>query len=155
YLVTFQGYELYSTYARSIGREKQLYARLVEAVEHSDWPAIAVSDDYLQRVVEDISVPAERLRAIPPGVPAAKRMELSQERQLLTTKLKQYRPDLPLISYLGRRDTEKGIDLLLNAASILRRRGRQFQLAICGPSQWGDHYSRMCQKIAEELRCAV
>jgi len=60
-----------------------------------------------------------------------------------------------LITYLGRRDTEKGIDLLLYALSILRRRGYELQAVICGPTLWGDHYGRVCQQIAEELRCPV
>ena len=70
YLVTFQGYELYIHYARTNGCKQNLYTRLVEAVDQSDWPAIAVSDDYVDRVAEDIGVPKDRLRGIPPGVPA-------------------------------------------------------------------------------------
>ena len=155
YLVTFQGYELYSTYARMLGRERDLYDQLVTTVEHSDWPAIAVSADYLDRVVEDIGVPASSLRAIPPGVPPAKRMELAQAEALVKSRFFEYQPGVPTIAYLGRQDTEKGIDLLLYAATILRRRGYQFQLAICGPSLWGEQYHRMCIKIAEELRCPV
>lgn len=155
YLVTFQGYELYSTYARSIGRERDLYERIVETVEHSDWPAIAVSQDYLHRVMEDIGVPEQSLVAIPPGVPGATRMEQAKAHTLIASRFGDFNPDIPLVAYLGRRDTEKGIDLLLYAATILRSRGYKFQLAICGPSLWGDHYSRMCQKIAEELRLPV
>ncbi len=152
YLVTFQGYELYSTYARSIDREQDLYKRLVQTVYESDWPAIAVSQDYAERVTEEVGVPADKLVAIPPGVPAATKMEVSKARGLIRSRFGPYRPDLPLITYLGRRDTEKGIDLLLYAVSILRHRGLQFQLAICGPTLWGNHYSLVCEQIAEELR---
>lgn len=152
YLVTFQGYELYSTYARTMGRERQLYDRLVDTVEQSDWPAIAVSEDYLQRVVEDVGVPDHMLRAIPPGVPPAQRMDSTRAVELVKSKFHDFRVGVPLIAYLGRQDTEKGIDLLLYAVAFLRRQGYDFQVAICGPSLWGDHYSRMCQKIAEELR---
>jgi glycosyltransferase involved in cell wall biosynthesis len=155
YLVTFQGYELYSTYARTIGREQDLYDRLVETVRESDWPAIAVSEDYKHRVMEELGVPENLLCAIPPGVPSAQRMEPARAAELVKSRFAEYRSGVPLIAYLGRRDTEKGIDLLLYAAAILRQRGYDFQLAICGPSLWGDHYSRMCQKIAEELRCPV
>jgi glycosyltransferase involved in cell wall biosynthesis len=31
----------------------------------------------------------------------------------------------------------------------------RFQLAICGPTLWGDHYGRVCRQIAEEVRCPV
>jgi len=154
-LITFQGYELYSTYARELDVEREFYRRLAEAVERSDFPAIAVSEDYRHRVHEELAIPLDRMVAIPPGVPSAKPMDRAQARELLTEKFHGYRDDLPLVAYLGRRDTEKGLDLLLYAATILRQRGRQFQLAICGPSLWGDHYGKVCQKIAEELRCPV
>ena len=155
YLVTFQGYELYSTYARSINLEKQLYARLVETVEQSDWPAIAVSEDYALRVMEEVGVPRHRLCAIPPGVPPATKMDPARARELVKQGFGEFREGTPLITYLGRRDTEKGIDLLLYAARMLMQRGHKFQLAICGPTLWGDHYGRTCQQIAEELRCPV
>jgi glycosyltransferase involved in cell wall biosynthesis len=154
-LVTFQGYELYSTYARTLGMEDRLYQRLRDVVERSDFPAIAVSDDYRHRVHEEIGVPLDRLVAIPPGVPGAQRMDEAVAREVLRTKFKEYVPDVPLIAFLGRRDTEKGIDLLLYAAKILAQRGERFQLAICGPTLWGDHYGEACRKIAEELRINV
>lgn len=154
-LVTFQGYELYSTYARSLGLEDRLYRQLAECVERSDYPAIAVSEDYRHRVHEEVGVPLERLVAIPPGVPAARRMDLNTARDVLRTRFHAYEPDVPLIAFLGRRDTEKGIDLLLYAARMLQDRGARFQLAICGPTLWGDQYGGVCRKIAEELRINV
>ncbi len=154
-LVTFQGYELYSTYARALGLEEQLYRRLREIVDRSDFPAIAVSEDYRHRGHEELGVPLEKMAAIPPGVPGANRMDGVVARETLRRKFLEYSPDLPLIAYLGRRDTEKGIDLLLYAAKILAQRGMKFQLAICGPTLWGDHYGSVCQKIAEELRIPV
>lgn len=155
YLVTFQGYELYSTYARAIDLEAALYARLVETVEHSDWPAIAVSQDYLHRVVDEVGVAESKLVAIPPGVPPAQIMTHPVAQSIVGKRFPEYDSSLPLVSYLGRRDTEKGIDLLLYAAALLRRRGVKFQVAVCGPTLWGDHYSRVCRQIAEELRCPV
>lgn len=155
YLLTFQGYELYSTYARAIGREKELYALLRKCVEHSNWPAIAVSGDYLQRVKEDIGVDESKMVAIPPGVPPANRMDRAKAAAVVRSKFEEFQPDLPTITFLGRRDTEKGIDLLLYAAAMLRRRGYRFQLICAGPTLWGNHYGKICMQIAEELRCPV
>jgi glycosyltransferase involved in cell wall biosynthesis len=135
-----------------IGRERELFDRLVETVRQSDWPAIAVSEDYLRRVVEDIGVPASSLRAIPPGVPGAQPIEHARAQEIVRARFPDYKPGIPVIAYLGRQDTEKGIDLLLYALCILRQRGYKFQAAICGPSLWGENYHRMCKKIAEELR---
>ncbi|MHC4218387.1 MAG: glycosyltransferase family 4 protein [Planctomycetota bacterium] len=155
YLVTFQGYELYVNYARAIDREQQLLDCLVTTVEESDWPAIAVSADYLKRVVDDIGIPEASLRAIPPGIPAEFSFDRAAAPDLIARKWAKFRPDVPLVTFLGRRDTEKGIDLLLYAATLLRARDREFQLVICGPTLFGDHYSRVCRQLAVDLRCPV
>jgi glycosyltransferase involved in cell wall biosynthesis len=155
YLVTFQGYELYVNYARAIDRERQLFDRLVTMVERSDWPAIAVSEDYLKRVVEDIGIPESSLRAIPPGIPLDFPCDRAAAPDLIAAKFADFRRDVPLVTFLGRRDTEKGIDLLLYAATLLRSRGLAFQLAVCGPTLFGDHYSRVCRQLAVDLRCPV
>jgi glycosyltransferase involved in cell wall biosynthesis len=152
YLVTFQGYELYSTYARTINRECELYDLLIKCVKESNWPAIAVSEDYAVRVAEEVGVARESLVAIPPGVPSATRMDQTRAHELIKSNFSPFKPGVPLITYVGRRDTEKGIDLLLYAARLLKERGYQFQLAICGPTLWGDHYGRVCEQITEELR---
>lgn len=155
YLVTFQGYELYVNYAKTIHCEQELYGRLVEAVRGSDWPAIAVSEDYLERVVEDLGVPRASLAAIPPGIPSDFGYDGARAPGRIAETFAEYRPGVPLVTYLGRRDTEKGIDLLLYAAAILRQRGLDFQIAVCGPTLFGDQYGRVCRQLAVDLRCPV
>lgn len=154
YLVTFQGYELYANYARAIGCEEQLYDRMRTAVEQSDFPAIAVSEDYLQRVVEDIGVPESSMVAIPPGVPT-EILELERPPLDIVRETISIDPDLPLVTFLGRRDTEKGIDLLLYAASILRARGLEFQVAVVGPTLFGKFNDEFCKQLSRDLRCPV
>ena len=155
YLVTFQGYELYVSYARARGLDQRLFARFREIVERSDWPAIAVSEDYVQRVHQDIRIPLSQLRAIPPGIPPTEPMDRSAAIDEVAGKFADYRRGVPLVTYLGRRDTEKGIDLLLYAASILRARGVDLQVAIVGPTLFGTRYSEVCHQLAEDLRCPV
>lgn len=157
YLVTFQGYELYVNYARRAKLEQELYGRLRETTERSDFTAIAVSDDYRQRVIDDIGVPGDMLAAIPPGVPVLKPMDRDAAKQCLVEELRRYHydPSLPLVSYLGRQDTEKGIDLLLYAGRLLRQRGREFQLAVCGPTLFGAHYSKVMRQLAVDLQQPV
>lgn len=155
YLVTFQGYELYANYAREMGLEDALYRRLREAVHASDWPAIAVSPPYLDRIREEVGLEASALCAMPPGIPEPEPMSRSSALELVRRAFPRYQPQLPLISYLGRLDAEKGIDLLLYAAKIVQQRGTPFQLAICGPTAFGSKYRDACQQIAENLRCPV
>jgi glycosyltransferase involved in cell wall biosynthesis len=155
YLVTFQGYELYGNYARPIGLERELYDRLAEVVAGSDLPAVAVSTDYAARVSEDIGIPPARLRTIEPGVPPATPMDRQRARTLVTGRFPGYRAGVPLVTYLGRRDVEKGIDLLLYAASILRARGVDLQVVVCGPTLFGDDYSAVCRQLADDLRLPV
>ncbi len=155
YIVTFQGYELYANYARAMGCEAKLYERLVETVEQSGHPAIAVSEDYVQRIHDDMGLPREKMRAIPPGVPLPDRIDREAAIASFAQSHPRYRRDIPLITYIGRQDAEKGIDLLLYAMAMLHRRGVPFQLAICGPTLFGDGYKQTCALIAENLRVPV
>ncbi|MHC4429854.1 MAG: glycosyltransferase family 4 protein [Planctomycetota bacterium] len=155
YLVTFQGYELYVNYARNRGQEQDLFARFRDLVERSGMPAVAVSEDYVTRVHEDVGVPAERLRAIPPGVPVSEPMDHDEAVEKVARKFPAYRRGVPLVTYLGRRDTEKGIDLLLYAARILLARGVDLQVAVVGPTLFGTRYAEFCQQLAQDLRCPV
>ncbi len=154
-LVTFQGYELYSSYARVSGTEARLYEILRGVASDSDFPPVAVSEDYADRVTMDIGVPREKLAAIPPGVPIPEPLDRTAALERAARGLEGYDPSLPLVTFLGRRDTEKGIDLLLYAAAILRQRGLKFQVAVCGPTLFGNYYGEVCRQIAENLRCPV
>jgi glycosyltransferase involved in cell wall biosynthesis len=157
YLVTFQGYELYLNYARAIGCEQALHTLFQKLVHRSGRRAIAVSEDYKQRVIEDIGLSADQLVAIPPGVDLPEAVDRGAARREVNAKLVKEggRPELPLVSYLGRQDSEKGLDLLLYAAAILKRRGVDVQLAICGPTLFDSRYKAVCRQIATNLRLPV
>lgn len=154
-LVTFQGYEIYANYARAIGLEQPLYARLRNVALESDFPAVAVSQDYSQRIQEDIGVPGEQLTVIPPGLTPARLMERSRAFSLLKQHNIDVHDSLPIVTYFGRVDTEKGLDLLLYAARMVAERGVKFQFVVCGPSAMGQHYRHVCRDIAEHLRLPV
>ena len=82
-------------------------------------------------------------------------MSHARAMELVRGAFPEYQPQLPLVSYLGRLDAEKGIDLLLYAAKIVQQRGTQFQLAICGPTAFGSSYRDACRQIGENLRSPV
>jgi glycosyltransferase involved in cell wall biosynthesis len=153
-LVTFQGYELYINYARAAGLEQKVYERLRGFAEQADFQSIAVSADYADRIEADIGVPRDRMTAIPPGIPTQCEMDRATGRAWLSEhrgRLAKLR-DEPIILYFGRRDKEKGVDLLLYAAKLLQARGVRYQLVIAGPSLFGHNYSNVCRQIARDLR---
>ena len=148
----FQGYELYINYARKIGIEQDVYARFRECANQSDWQAVCVSEDYKQRVMEDVGIPENRLTAIPPGVPAQHTISRDDAWHLLQNKMQILQSDRPLLTFIGRQDVEKGIDLLLYACKILQQRGVDFQLFIAGPTLFGEANQEVIIQLLENLR---
>ncbi len=155
YMVQFQGYETYTPYALKMGLEENLYQRLRETTQMAGLPAISVSNSYSKRIHEEVGLPLTDLQVAAPGVPLGPAMDGDVAKGLVQKHFPSYNPNLPLIAYLGRRDSEKGIDLLLYAAKILRERGLEFQLAICGPTAFGSRYRIACKQIAQVMRLPV
>jgi len=154
-LLTFQGYELFATYAEQIGMEQKFYDRIIESVEQSDWLPVTVSDAYAERICAEIGLARDDLKMIPPGIPTGETIDPTRAAKIVREAFPDYRPDVPLVSFVGRRDAEKGLDLLLYAARILRSRGIDLQLAICGPTSFGNNYLQACRQIAWNLRVPV
>jgi glycosyltransferase involved in cell wall biosynthesis len=154
YLVEFKGEEIFANYAARIGRLDDYYSRLRECTAASRWPAVAVSRDYALRLREEIGIDRDRITAIYPGIhlpPANQQPDFS----VLLAKLPELRPDVPIVTYFGRQDSEKGIDLALYAAKLLAMQGVKMQLLVCGGSSFGWKYGQVCQEIAGHLRLPV
>lgn len=155
YLNIFQGYEVYSNYAEDIGLRDDLFRALAKGARDADYPSMAVSLDYQQRVKQDLGLTDNDLTVMPACIEFSDLIPIERAQQLVAAKLKGYREDCPMITYMGRQDPEKGIDLLLYASKILRDRGIDFQLAICGTTAWGNSYQQACRRIANNLRLPV
>lgn len=80
-------------------------------------------------------------------------MAVDKARQLVQAELS-IKADTPIITYLGRQDSEKGIDLLLYAARLLQKRGHKFQVVVCGPETFGS-YRKTCEDIAGHLEIPI
>jgi glycosyltransferase involved in cell wall biosynthesis len=154
YLVTFQGEEIFANYAQRLGRLAEYHQRLREVVEGSPWPAVAVSRDYIKRLSEEMGIDASRLRPIYPGIELPGDAE-PPPFEVLKPKFPHLKRDLPIVTYIGRQDSEKGIDLLLYAAKILQTRGINMQLVVCGGSSFGQRYREVVKHIAEHLRLNI
>lgn len=155
YLVTFQGYEVCADYARHLGLEKELYQCLYDVVDQSEYPAIAVSEDYKNRIHDEIGIPLNNITTIPPSVPIPLPIDHVRAINSIQEIFAGFDKHIPLVTYLGRCDAEKGIDILLYAAAILHRRGVAFQLALCGPTMYGGIYFQACKEIVDRLRIPV
>lgn len=158
YLVTFQGEELFANYAAELGRLEDYYRSLREVVAHSAWKSIAVSDDYAARLRDEMGIDPARLTTIFPGIELSAEPHHGDSDAALDAVrrcFQRLRVGEPIVTYLGRNDAEKGIDLLLYAAAILRARGVRLQLAIVGGTTFGSLYRRACEQIAAHLRLDV
>jgi glycosyltransferase involved in cell wall biosynthesis len=154
YLVTFQGDEQFANYARRAGLSDQYQQRLEEVIRYSPWPAIAVSQDYLNRIVDEMGVDATRLRVLYNGVELPKRNG-KPPFSILKTVFPDLYENIPMVSYVGRQDTEKGIDLLLYAAKLLEIHTSPLQLVMCGSTAKGKTYERMIDDLADHLGLVV
>lgn len=152
YLLTFQGYELYLNYARDANLDAELISRLKGAAHVSDFPSVVVSEDYGERVQRDIGLTREQLVVVPACITLPEQINISVAKNKLSRIFAGYNPKLPLLTYMGRQDAEKGIDLLLYASKILETSGLQFQLAVCGATSWGTAYKESIYRIADNLR---
>jgi len=157
YLVTFQGEEIFANFAERIGRLEDYHQRLRSTVAASGWPAIAVSRDYALRLHEEMGIDLHRMKVIYPGIelPTEAPADRATNFQILAKIFPSLRNDLPIVTYLGRQDAEKGIDLLLYAVKMLRQRGLPLQLLCVGGSSFGGQYMQSMKQIAEHLRLGV
>jgi len=150
YSLTFQGDEQFADYARLGGLFETYRSRLNEAVAGSRWPALLVSHDYLERIAGELKVPRGRMSVLYNGIelpaPSA-RLPRAQLRKLFPG----LREDTPIVTYFGRQEAEKGIDLLLYAGRLLKARGVQLQLVVCGATAKGESCKKVIADLADHL----
>lgn len=154
YLVTFQGDEQFANYARRAGISEQYRCRLEEVIQHSRWPAITVSQDYLERIADEMGLDAARLTVLYNGVEMPERAE-NPPFSILKADFPDLDESVPLVSYVGRQDTEKGVDLLLYAARLLHNSGIRLQLVICGSTAKGKTYQTLITDLADHLGLSI
>jgi glycosyltransferase involved in cell wall biosynthesis len=148
YAVTLQGYELYVNLGDAAYRQAALTC-IRDTIKGSDYGPITITRWYAERIEREVGIAAFDFSLIHPGVPTDGPIAAAKAWQLVQAELP-VETDVPIITYFGRQDSEKGIDLLLYAARILRERGHKIQIVICGPETFGN-YRRVCEDIAGHL----
>jgi glycosyltransferase involved in cell wall biosynthesis len=134
YLATFQGDEEFAAIASSFGVAPAFRRRVDAAVRGGSWPAIAPSKHYATRLVDEIGLDGSCMKVVYNGVEPP---QGASPFSALASSFPRLRPDVPIVAFVGRQESEKGIDLLLYAAKILVTRGLSFQLVICGATAKG------------------
>lgn len=156
YLLTFQGDEEFAAHAGRIGLAEPFRERLNMALAQSPWRAIAVSEDYVHRIVEDTGVSPARLRVVYNGVELPQRAGKPPFSEI-RAQFPGLRQDIPIVLYLGRQDTEKGIDLLLYAVRMLAGRASPppLQLVVCGATAKGQSYRQVLTDLGQHLGLSI
>jgi glycosyltransferase involved in cell wall biosynthesis len=154
YLLTFQGDEQFAAHAARLGLADRYRERLNEVIRQSRWPAMVVSRDYVDRIVAEMGVDRDRLQVIYNGIELPGRRDVPDFAQL-----KALFPSLvegiPIVSYLGRQDSEKGVDLLLYAARLLAADNIPMQLVICGSTAKGESYRKVLSDLSGHLGLSI
>jgi glycosyltransferase involved in cell wall biosynthesis len=154
YLLTFQGDEDFAKYARRAGLFAEYRERLNEVTQGSPWPAIVISQDYRNRIVDEMALDPERLQVIYNGVDLPESTE-KPPLSILKTEFPNLLKGISIVSYIGRQEVEKGIDLLLYAAKLLDVRRIPMQLVICGATAKGRAYKKIIAELADYLGIVV
>lgn len=154
YLLTFQGDEQFAAHARRLGLFEPFHRLLNASLDASPWPAIVVSRDYAERLVDEIKVERADLAVVYNGVEQGKGAD-KHSFAALQEVFPGLSPHFPTVVYVGRQDVEKGIDLLLYAVRMLARRGLHMQLVVCGSTAKGLGYRKVLTDLAEHLELPV
>ena len=154
YLLTFQGDEQFAAHADRLGLGDAFRRQLGQAIAASAWPAVAVSADYVERIVDEMAVPRAALEVVYNGVEQAAG-QVKYSFAALKSVFPGLSPHYPIVTYVGRQDVEKGIDLLLYAARLLARRGLALQLVVCGSTAKGSSYRKVLADLAGHLELKV
>lgn len=125
-VVTVQGEEAFLDALPPADRDAA-WAILAERLAETDL-LIAPSQYYATRMSERLRLPRDRFQVVPNGI------------QLAGWRPADAPPDPPVLGFLARMCPEKGLDLLVDAYLILRRKGRipHLRLAIAGSFGPGD-----------------
>jgi hypothetical protein len=142
YLVTFQGYEVYGNYAREIGLEESSTCETVA----NQLPAIAVSEDYAQRIAQEVGV--ERTRSWDSARRADNRASVAAPAtRPRGTVVRSRHPAREFHRPAGHREGSTALCMPQNP----RPPPCPLQLYVCGPTAFSGTYSHVCRQIAEEL----
>ncbi|CAN2536638.1 D-inositol-3-phosphate+glycosyltransferase [Methylocapsa aurea] len=151
YLVTFQGDEEFASLADACGVIDVYRRRVDEAVRNARWPAIVLSRSYASRLVDELGLDGSRLEILYCGIELPKDDAAPPDFSILTETFPRLRRDLPIIAFVGRQESEKGIDLLLYATKMLLARGVRFQLVVCGATAKGLAYRTTIREMVTHL----
>lgn len=150
-LLTLQGDELTLAYARSDAVRAAAIACLRRRLLAASPRPIAVSKTYAGEIERLLGLPPDFLGAVYPGIETGRTVDRDEAPRIVSAFLPGFDPARPAVTFLGRIDSEKGVDLLLYALRLLRERGIAPQIVIAGGASFGADYERACHHIARQM----
>jgi glycosyltransferase involved in cell wall biosynthesis len=148
---TLQGDDLFLDYCRDAAARRAVTRRVNEIVQRAALPPVAVSAHYGREMERRFGLPGGRVGLLYPGIELTPRLAPAQAAAILARRFPGYDPGRPLVSFLGRVDSEKGVDLFLFALRLLRERGVAPQAVVAGSSTFGQDYERACWRMARQM----
>lgn len=140
---------------RNVGTRHQLHRINVRALK---WPflrrfraMIAVSDAVREGLLAS-GIPPERLVTVPNGISMP---EIVESPGALRRELGLDPDDAPVVGCVGRLCPTKGLDTLLWAVSLLRRRWPALQVVFIGGDSGDNGFARRLRGMALDLRLSV
>ncbi len=155
WVTSFQGEDLFTQYARDAAARSAFHARIRDLVAAAPHPALVVSRAFGQHLQAEMGLAEDRLATLHPSIDLAAPLDRGAARASLRHLLPALDDSRPLVAFVGRQDSEKGVDLLLYAMALLRQRGLDPQLLVCGPTLHGRGYGDALRAIAGHLRLEV
>lgn len=155
FLVTFQGEEVFASHIETREGLEAYYRELRRSVEAGSWPACVVSRDYARRLSEEVGIRPDRMTVIHNGIDLPRVSGDKPPFGIIESMWPWIRRDVPIVTYFGRQDSEKGIDLLLYASRMLQDRNVAHHLVVCGGVSFGKYYHEACKQIGRHLRLQV
>lgn len=150
-LLTLQGDELALAFARSEQVRAAVIARLREQLLAAVPRPIAVSRTYAAEMERLLDLPAGHIGVVHPGVETGRTVDRDVALRTVERFVPGFDAVRPTVTYLGRIDSEKGVDLFLYALRLLRERGIAPQIIVAGGASFGSDYERACHRIARQM----
>jgi glycosyltransferase involved in cell wall biosynthesis len=150
-----QGDDLFFDFARDAEARRRAIGQLAARLRAAEIRPAACSGHYARGLETLLGLPSGFLDVLYPGIVLGPRLDRAEAQRIVGALIPGFDAARPLVTYLGRVDSEKGVDLLLLSLRLLRERGVAPQIVVAGRASFGEDYERYCRRLARHLDLPV